>query len=152
MRGRTVRELQIIEPDIQFTEWYVWDDLKSIPNNNKRGIYLIAQFDQKPEGHANPLDESILYIGETHGKSQSIFKRLNTFFKAARIGDMIHKHSGGNRFNRELNGDLTNVYVSAYTPLLENENYLNPFILYVERKIIWDYVTKHTKIPRCNGY
>lgn len=152
MRGRTVRELQIIEPDIQFTEWYAWDDIKNIPDGDKRGVYIIARFDQKPEGHADPLDENILYIGETHGKSQSIYKRLNTFFKAAHVGDMIHKHSGGNRFNRELNGDLTNVFVSAFTPNIQDDHYISPFILYAERRTIWQYVLKYGQIPRCNNH
>jgi hypothetical protein len=74
------------------------------------------------------------------------------FFKAARVGHMIHKHSGGNRFNRELAGDFNNIYVAGFAPVIEDDRYLNPFIFYAERKLIWDYIVKWGSIPRCNGY
>jgi hypothetical protein len=88
----------------------------------------------------------------TTGKSQSIHKRLNTFFKAARVGEGIHKHSGGNRFNRELGDDLTNIYAAGFAPELEEKKFLNPYIFYAERKLIWDYIVLHGTIPQCNGY
>ena len=103
-------------------------------------------------GAANPNVKEILYIGETHGKSQSIHKRLTTFFKAARVGNKIYKHSGGNRFNRELSGNLNNIYAASFAPLIEDDRYLNPFIFYTERKLIWEYIIAHGTIPNCNGY
>tara|TARA_Y100000590_G_scaffold470277_1_gene663273 strand:+ start:2012 stop:2326 length:315 start_codon:yes stop_codon:yes gene_type:complete len=103
-------------------------------------------------GAANPNVKEILYIGETHGKSQSIHKRLTTFFKAARVGNKIYKHSGGNRFNRELSGNLNNIYAASFAPLIEDERYLNPFIFYAERKLILEYVVNHSKLPLCNCY
>jgi hypothetical protein len=144
--------LAIQTPEIQFSEWYSWDDVKSIPHGERRGLYIIARFDKKPTGVANPNAKEILYIGETHGKSQSIHKRLTMFFKAARVGDMIHKHSGGNRFNRELAGDLNNIYAAGFAPIVEDDCYLNAFIFYAERKLIWDYIVKWGTIPACNGY
>lgn len=139
-------------PDIVFSEWYAWDDIKSIPNGNRQGLYIIARFDKKPEGIANHNANEILYIGETHGKSQSIHKRLSKFFKAARVGDMIHKHSGGNRFNRVVGSDLANMYAAGFAPKFEKEEFLNPFIFYAERKLLWEYVAKWGNTPCCNGY
>lgn len=139
-------------PDIVFTEWYSWDDVKSIPHGNRPGLYIIARFDKKPEGAAQPSVREILYIGETHGKSQSISKRLTKFFKAAQIGQMVHKHSGGNRFNRVVGNDLSNIYAAGFAPSLEDEQFLNPFIFYAERMLIWQYIIKWGVIPRCNGY
>lgn len=139
-------------PDIIFSEWYAWDDVKSIPHGERTGLYIIARFDHRPEGVADHNAKEILYIGETHGKSQNIHKRLTKFFKAARVGDMIHKHSGGNRFNRELGGDLSNIYVAGFAPIIEDDRYLNPFIFYAERKLIWNYIVAHGDIPSCNGY
>lgn len=139
-------------PDIEFSEWHAWDDVKSIPHGKRTGLYIVARFDQKPTGAAQPDAKEVLYIGETHGKSQSIYKRLTKFFKAARIGEMIHKHSGGNRFNRELGADLTNMYAAGFAPVLDDERFKNPFIFYAERKLIWDYITRWGTIPECNGY
>ena len=139
-------------PDIVFSEWHSWDDIKNIPNSDHTGLYVIARFDKNPTGAAQPNAKEILYIGETHGKSQNIYKRLSKFFKAAHAGKMIYKHSGGNRFNRELGGDLTNIHAAGFAPVLDDEDFKNPFIFYVERKLIWDYITRWGTIPRCNGY
>lgn len=142
----------IITPTIQFSEWYPWKDVKSIPNGERPGLYIIARFEQKPDGAADPNAKEILYIGETHGKSQSISKRLQKFFKASQIGDMVYKHSGGNRFNRLVGNDLTNLYAAAFAPQLADERFLNPFIFYAERRLIWEYIVKWGAIPSCNGY
>lgn len=150
-RGRTAREFSLIEPDIIFSEWYSWDDVKNIPNGHRTGLYIIARFDEKPIGPAQPDAKEIIYIGETHGKSQCISKRLQIFFKAAHIGEKIHKHSGGNRFNRTIGKDLSNMYAAGFAPILENVEAINPFIFYAERKLIWDYVRRWQKMPICNG-
>ena len=126
--------------------------MKSIPNSNRTGLYIIARFDDVPEGAADPFTKEVLYIGETHGRSQTISKRLTMFFKAARIGGGIHKHSGGNRFNRELGAELMNIYAAGFAPEFDDKCYLNPFIFYAERKLIWEYVVKYGTTPRCNGY
>ena len=65
---------------------------------------------------------------------------------------MVHKHSGGNRFNRELGSDLTNIYAAGFIPVIEDKKFLNPFIFYAERKLIWEYIVKWGVIPICNGY
>ena len=126
--------------------------MKSIPCGNRPGLYIIARFQEKPKGPAQPAAQEILYIGETHGKSQSINKRLKKFFKASQVGEMLHKHSGGNRFNRLMGNDLSNMYAACFAPVLEDESFLNPFIFYVERRLIWEYIVKWGAIPACNGY
>lgn len=139
-------------PDIIFSEWYAWNDVKSIPCGNLPGLYIIAQFEIKPQGLAEPNVQELIYIGETHGKSQSISKRLQKFFKASQVGEMIHKHSGGNRFNRLLGTDIKNIYAAGFAPIIKDEVFLNPFIFYTERKLIWEYIVKWGDIPACNGY
>lgn len=138
-------------PEIIFSEWYAWDDVKSIPCGNLPGLYIVARFKEKPHGAAQPNAQELIYIGETHGKSQGISKRLKRFFKASQIGEMIHRHSGGNRFNRVMGNDLTNIYAAGFAPILEDERFLNPFIFYTERMLIWEYVVKWNAIPACNG-
>jgi len=139
-------------PEIIFSEWYAWDNVKSIPRGNLPGLYIIAQLEDKPQGLAQPNAQKLIYIGETHGKSQSIHKRLNKFFKASQIGGMIHKHSGGNRFNRVIGNDLSKVYAAGFAPILEDKRFLNPFIFYSERKLIWEHLVKWSTMPTCNGY
>lgn len=62
------------------------------------------------------------------------------------------KHSGGNRFNRELAGNLNNIYAAGFTPVIEDARYLNPYIFFAERKLIWEYILAHGTIPACNGH
>lgn len=139
-------------PEIIFSEWHAWDDVKSIPCGNLPGLYIIARFQSKPQGAAQPNAQELIYIGETHGKSQSISKRLQKFFKASQVGEMIHKHSGGNRFNRIMGNDLNNVYAAGFAPIMKDARFLNSFIFYTERKLIWEYIILYGRIPRCNGY
>jgi hypothetical protein len=139
-------------PDIIFSEWYAWDDVKNIPCGNLPGLYIIARFKEKPRGPAEPNAQELIYIGETHGSSQNISKRLHKFFKASQVGQMVYKHSGGNRFNRVIGSDLSNIYAAGFSPRLEDERFLNPFIFYTERKLLWEYILRWGEIPACNGY
>lgn len=124
--------------------------MKSIPDCNRPGIYLIARFEEKPNELARPDVREILYIGVTTGKSQNIHKRLKKFFKSSLSGK--GNHSGGKRFNRQMAGDLKNIYTAGFVPTFDDERFLNPFIFYVERKLIWEYIAKWGIIPECNGY
>lgn len=149
-RGRTAREFWLQTPDIIFSEWYACDQVAHIPCGKSRGLYIVARFDTAPEQSADPLCADILYIGETHGKNQSISKRLQKFFKAAQTGGGVFKHSGGNRFHKCFQGDLYNIYAAGFAPDLD-EPFLTPFIYLVERQLIWDYVVKWGRMPTCNG-
>ena len=113
-------------------------------------MYIVARLSMPSDETANPLIEEILYIGETHGREQCISKRLQKFFKASQTGGGIFKHSGGNRFHKCFEGDLSNVYAAGFAPELD-EPYLTPFIYLVERQLIWDYVLKWGRMPACNG-
>lgn len=126
--------------------------MKTIPDANRSGLYIIARFEEKPSGVAHPNVQELIYIGETHGKSQSIRKRLQKFFQASKVGGKFHKHSGGNRFNRTIGDDLTNIYAAIFSPNIEDDRFLTPFILYAERKLIWDYVVKWGDTPLCNEH
>ncbi len=126
--------------------------MKSIPYGNRPGLYLVARFAEKPNGPAQPDAKEVVYIGVTTGKSQSIHKRLQKFFKASQVGEMVYKHSGGNRFNRVMGNDLSNMYAAGFAAVLEDERFLNPFIFYTERRLIWEYIAKWGAIPACNGY
>ena len=137
-------------PSVLFSDWYPWSEVTNIPCGKGKGLYLVARFPNTPANRADPLAEEILYIGETHGREQTISKRLQKFFKAAQIGGGIFKHSGGNRFHKCFCGDLTNIYAAGFAPKLD-EPHLTPFIYLIERQLIFDYVLKWGRMPECNG-
>ncbi len=121
LRGRTASSGSQGRQDVTdspyiFSNWYPWERQSELPVANSRGIYVIAHFTDVPIGRANPFQIEVAYIGETHGKTMSIRKPLNLFNKAARVGNGVHKHSGGNRYHHQLGGSLVGVYVAAHTP------------------------------------
>jgi hypothetical protein len=59
-------------------------------------------------------------------------------------------HSGGTKY-RELYGqDAHALYVSAF-PVSLPEPYASAFIIYAERRLIWEYVLANGRRPPCNS-
>lgn len=137
-------------PPIQFSGWYRWNDIMNIPCGKQRGVYIIARIKDISQAAANPEAKEILYIGETHGRNQTISKRLHKFFRAAQTGGNLIKHSGGNRYNKCFQGNLDDIYAAAFAPEIK-EPYLTPYIYLVERQLIWAYVKRWGRMPECNG-
>lgn len=52
---------------LEFSDWLRWGDRNKAPWKNEYGIYLIAKFegDGPPSGCADPVDEHVVYIGES---------------------------------------------------------------------------------------
>ncbi|MEG9860968.1 MAG: hypothetical protein V6Z81_00450 [Parvularculales bacterium] len=133
-------------PKIEFSEWYARDDVKNNPHRNQPGVYIIARFVHKPEGTADYNAKEILCVGET---TRDIHTRLKQFFRAAKNGKT--NHNPGKKFFRKFSGNLDNIYVASFSPELEEEHCLDPFIRYLERKLILEYAIKHGSIPFCNS-
>ena len=132
-----------------FSEWYPWDRRNEIPGMDQRGVYAIAHFDEPPSGAADPSVVEVVYIGETHGKTTKLGSRLNTFDKAARVGGKKYKHSGGNTYFDEFDGDLDRAHV-AIMPIAASDAVLVPTILTAERCTIQSFVNRHGRLPDCN--
>ncbi|MBM3924629.1 MAG: hypothetical protein FJ320_01365 [SAR202 cluster bacterium] len=91
---------------IEFSQWFPWQNRKSVPGSNVGGVYLIARFPsgQIPNGPANPLEENVLNIGESGGPTRDgersfrcLVERWDQWDKAARTGRKGY-HRGGRRF------------------------------------------------------
>lgn len=132
-------------PKIEFAPWYSWERRNEIENLKKPGVYALAKFTVVPAGNADPLDERIIYFGET---CRSLKGRLDQFDRSA-----FHSkpgHSGGRNY-RGIYGDIGQyLYVAVMPVVLKDRTLRSAFIRFVERKLILDYVVKHNKLPKCN--
>lgn len=56
-------------------------------------------------------------------------------------------------FNVVFNGDTFNLFVSVHLPdgIDTNPEILRPYIVYAERRLIWEYVRLHGRLPVCNS-
>jgi hypothetical protein len=73
-----------------FTEWFPWSqiDANTQPAIDAllrlTGCYMLARFTgNPPAGPAQPQQQEIFYIGETHGRTTSLWKRLEAFGNSA---------------------------------------------------------------------
>lgn len=59
--------MNLIFDRLEFSDWLPWGDRTKAPWKNQHGAYIIANFegDSLPVGNAGPVDEHILYIGES---------------------------------------------------------------------------------------
>lgn len=102
------------EPEPVFTSWKPWAQRGNIGNAGGPGVYLLAHIPQGqvPAGPASPLDEHIVYIGETH--RQTLGRRWSDFDRSARTGN--RGHAGGRTYHKRFGTIQGNLYVAAYTP------------------------------------
>lgn len=139
----------IKEPPITFTPWTAWPDRNLVKNAHLPGVYLLALFDDAPPRGADPRSHDLVYIGET--TDNSLMHRWQQFHRAAFEGKP--GHSGGLAFH-EIYGDepeyASRLYVSAFVPEGLSRELRTLFILYVERKLLWDWARKWEAPPICN--
>jgi hypothetical protein len=138
------------EPTIAFTPWTAWPDRNLLKNAHLPGVYLLALFDGVPPRDADPLSHDLVYIGAT--AEGSLMHRWQQFHRAAFEGKP--GHSGGLLFHEIYGGDpeyASRLYVSAFVPEGLSREMRTLFILYVERKLLWDWARKWEGLPVCSG-
>lgn len=138
------------ESEPVFTSWKQWAQRGNIGNAGGPGVYLLAHIPQGsvPDGSASPLDERIVYIGETH--RQTLAKRWGDFDRSARTGN--RGHAGGRTYHERFRTIQSNLYVAAYTP---GQSDWTPrcrsfFLRYIESKLVCDFVSTYRPDGLCN--
>jgi len=93
---------------------------------------------------------NIFYIGETHGRSATLRKRLRSFYKSGSTGNL--GHAGGlTYFKLDFDPDFDNVYFAVLPCGIENHEVGTAWICFKERELIWNYADKHGRLPACNS-
>lgn len=133
-------------PKIEFSAWYRWNERGRIENFQRPGVYMLAKFKPAPLGSANPLDENIIYFGETC--NQNLKQRWNQFEDSA--FEQKRGHSGGRTYGDVYGDKGSDLYVAAMPVTTANDIHRSAFIRFAERKLILDFVTKWKRLPSCN--
>jgi len=130
-------------PPVEFSPWHAWERRDELTCRNRPGVYLLA-FDVGAGEAADDLDSRIVYIGQT----DELAKRWREFQRAALDGKS--NHSGGRSFHSSVHCPVLELYVAAWAPDIESPLLRDVYILYVERKLILEWVRRHEKLPLCN--
>ena len=142
--------LMINAPTIKFSPWYRWEQRHDFLEMGRRGVYIIAHSKSAPRLAVPWLSPKVIYIGETHGGMMNLRKRLGKFHRAAQKGK--GNHAGGRSYHREkFDPEFPNIYFSVIPCALQDQKLSTAWIYYVERKLIWEYASKHRELPICNS-
>lgn len=131
----------------EFTPWLRWDrrefPIEGYPLHEYSGVYVLAHFDSPPpEGHANPVDPRVIYVGEGAwlGRRWYSFERS----VARKPG-----HSAGHSYRKRYQcvRPLAHLHVAAFPIWLreseEDPDPMDPCSLtcrlrhYVEQGLLW---------------
>lgn len=139
--------ISIEEIKSQFSSWALLNERRAMQGIKTPGVYLLALSEDQPTPYRENQD-SLIYIGET--TRQTLLKRLSSFERSCtsdRLG-----HSGGVSFRKSFPSILEakNLWVSILPVNLDNSHQNHAYIKFVERALIWDYVSKNNRPPTFN--
>jgi hypothetical protein len=123
--------------NIHISDWLPWSDRDRLPA--EPGVYLIAK--GRPD--------EVVYIGMTCG-TEGLRGRIAAFHRSATKG--LPGHAGGVTYNDRFGDEVDDLFVAAHVPVTirPDPQIIGAYVLYVERRVIWEYVERVGKLPACN--
>lgn len=132
---------------IRFSPWVPWAERDEKEGLDVPGVYLLGRFSTRPRYPARPTDRRVVYMGETH--YQTLKVRLRAFNRSA--FKEASGHSGGVNCRSLLKRvSPSQLYFSTWFPKGEDDHLRTAVILYVERKLILEFVKANGRPPCCN--
>lgn len=138
-------------PPINLGKWFPWDKRQEIDGYEKPGVYLLARDEtlSLPSEPVDPLDEQIVYIGETSGRKnpRSLWKRWREFESTVYKGE--GNHAGGETYFKRYGPDISKLTVAAMSvnPSIKE---IRKSLKYIEYKLLLNFILKHKRFPACN--
>ena len=114
-----------------------WTERSAVPT--EPGVYVIEK-----EG-------AVIYIGKSWG-GDGLRGRLGDSHRSATTGQK--GHAGGVTFYGKFGAiDPVHIAVSVHVPVImrRDPEILYPYIQYAERRLIWEHVERHGRLPACNS-
>ncbi|MCL0049344.1 hypothetical protein M1N13_03530 [Dehalococcoidia bacterium] len=144
---------------LQFSDWVSWSERKTVRNVNEVGVYMLAKHHTSEVPPVDPLDEHLIYFGQTGtGKTISIKNRLNTFHRVAFLDG--GGHAGGSNYRNIFGTDQNGLHVSICPVYWTNgakERFPGEAEFVISRVVCWlevclrgIYVYKWGRLPKCN--
>lgn len=123
--------------NIHLTPSMPWAERAALPN--EPGVYVIAKAGV------------VIYVGKTWG-GDGLRGRIADFHRSATTG--LKGHAGGVTFFGKYGPiDPSDITVSVHAPIIlrRDADILYPYIQFVERRLIWEHVERHGRLPACNS-
>lgn len=135
--------------DMSFSPWLAWELRGQLEGATKPGVYVLGLFPGGPPRRVDLLDDRIVYVGETCG--QTLQKRWWQFDRSA--FQEKPGHSGGWTYRDSIGATSRGLHVSALPVSFEEQplHHAQAYIRYIERKLIWEFVQRHHRMPTCNS-
>ncbi len=135
------------EPPVAFTPWPPWAERSQVKNAHLPGVYLLGKWEGTPPSHVDPLSHDVVYIGAV--AEGSLMGRWQQFHRAAFEGKP--GHTGGLAYREAFGDEGEDLHVSAFAPEGLSREMRTVFILYLERRLMWDWARKWEGLPICNS-
>jgi len=114
-----------------------WTERSALPNVAR--LYVVAK------------ENEVIYVGRTWG-GEGLRGRIGDFHCSATTD--MKGHAGGVTFFGKFGPiDPAGMSVSVHVPIVirRDAEILNTYIQYVERRLIWEHVERHGRLPACNS-
>lgn len=138
--------IRIAGHSLRFCSWTPWGSRQHIQGSEHSGVYLLARFTGTAPARVERDDAAIVYIGET--VARSLGKRWYEFNRSAFAA--LNGHSGGWSYRANVGRTPRGLYVAAL-PVPIDHPHRGAVIRHLERKFIWEFVSKHGRLPHCNS-
>ena len=143
--------LQVMIETPNIGPWVPWRSRLDVEGCDLPGVYLLGQFTNGAPPQVDAGAPEVIYVGETC--DQTLAKRWYQFNRSAFL--QKSGHSGGWTFAAEFcQSQIVEpfdwLYVAAY-PVDMDEPRRSAHIRFVERWLLWTFVDRHNRLPRCNS-
>ena len=126
------------EMEIGFSDPLEWADRGKL--STSPGVYAINKASAG----------GVIYIGLTASKG-GLRARLRQFNRSAITG--IKGHAGGLTYHRVFAGDVGDLSVRVHS--VEQFDYdwmlVRAYVAYIERRLLWEHIEQHGRLPVCNS-
>jgi hypothetical protein len=124
------------------------------------GTYLLGRFDAPPT-ELDPLDERIFYVGETHGRTRSLYARLKDFGRSAGFfGKQQNGHYAAWDYPLTFPADAAIDRTDCSAVYMAYCHFpggglpraaRGVFPVLVEQMLLWQYANVHARFPILNN-
>tara|TARA_B100000927_G_scaffold287983_1_gene281821 strand:+ start:2318 stop:2956 length:639 start_codon:yes stop_codon:yes gene_type:complete len=145
----STQKIDVQDPwQLKFTKWHHIDEPWSTDwgfDRKDAGCYIYGMFkDNVPQGEANYLDPSVIYIGESRATTRNCMLGRRTDFKGTVRNNRLSPYGCGTAFKNNFDKALIDNCYQAYLPMHSS------LVKDHEMDLLVKYYKTYNKIPICN--
>lgn len=134
--------------------WTPWAQRNQTPGTERDGVcgvYVLAHYSPAPPGKVDPLDKTVVCIGESTAEKAGLRHRLSQFHRTAFMDG--HGHGPAKRYRNLKIADESILYVCTLPvgPVEGSVLRARTYALAAERFLLWQYVEHNNgELPVAN--